>query len=65
MSQYLFFRENLFDPRDPEEFKDKLCRQLCRGQEEHDLERIAGFVRENYSWEQGRRKLLECITLRG
>jgi glycosyltransferase involved in cell wall biosynthesis len=62
MSQYVFFAESLFDPYNAQEFKAKLARRLCADPPGEDLERISRFVRRNYSWDEGRRRLLECIT---
>lgn len=62
MSEYVFFAESLFDPYNAEEFKAKLAGRLGADPCGEDLERISRFVRRNYSWDESRRKLLDCLT---
>lgn len=61
MADYTFFSENLFDPFDENELREKLAYAISRDVDEQMLQSISGVIRENYSWQKSAAELLRRL----
>lgn len=61
MSDYIFFKENLFTLEDEKDFRKKLSGLLTGKSDQKKLEKISGIIGENYSWIKSSQKLWQCI----
>ena len=50
MSDYDFFGDNLYDPHNLNEMKDKMMRLLSEAVDENRQTELAAAVRSRYSW---------------
>ncbi|RZJ67904.1 MAG: glycosyltransferase family 1 protein [Flavobacterium sp.] len=55
MSDFTFFGNNLFDPSNEKEFKEKLLRIATSAPNETQLNSLQQTVKENYNWENAAR----------
>lgn len=61
MSDFTFFKENMFDPANYTVFKKKLYDMVNNPTERALLEKCAAMIRQKYSWEQSAETLYQLI----